>query len=311
MIYSKSNVILPNKTVTDRARANRIIKNKIKLMIALSVLSLIRKTVYVMAAVTLPFSLLFPSHTGFARSNETVIFSDTFSAAEPGSTAAANGEERSLSFSDMSGHWAEAPIREAAANGFISGFEDGTFKPDHSLTQGEFAALLTASLGIPNLASTIANSVPNAANPTELSIHNGNIQSLSDVGIMKENEFTSDEWDRELTRSVLILLCLRVMEPETMIDETLLEQRAIAAGLLDGKQEEEDTKQGHVNSELVYGQPNGKQEQADSIQLNAITKQVQAAWAAKVATRAEAVVITQRLRKSLGLADPNQEMLPY
>ena len=33
-------------------------------------------------------------------------------------------------FTDISGHWAETEIYEAAAHGWIKGYEDGTFRPD-------------------------------------------------------------------------------------------------------------------------------------------------------------------------------------
>jgi hypothetical protein len=281
MTYPKSN-ILHRKAVTDRARAYRIFKNKIKLMIAVSLLSIIRRLVCVMAVVTLPFSLLIPSHIGFARSNDIVVVSDALPVVEEGGIAADNEEEMTFLFSDIEGHWAEAPIREAAANGFISGYVDGTFKPDHTLTLAEFTALLTASLEVPILTPSTANSAPSTANSTEITLYNGNIQSLRDVGIIKKNEFTPDQWNRELTCSLLIALSLRAIDPNSINDESELEQRAISAGLLD-----------------------------DSHPTDTDSKQVQAEWTAKVSTRAEAVVVMLRLRNALGLAGPNKETVPH
>lgn len=87
MIDSKDNA-LHHQAVADKARSHRRFKNKIKLMIALSIFSIIRKTVYVMTVVTLPFSLLLPRPIGLARSNETVVFSD----AAPGAESERNAE---------------------------------------------------------------------------------------------------------------------------------------------------------------------------------------------------------------------------
>ena len=46
-------------------------------------------------------------------------------------------------FSDLSqDNWAKTAIEKLADNNIISGYEDGTFKPDNPLTRAEFAALL-------------------------------------------------------------------------------------------------------------------------------------------------------------------------
>ncbi|MGE5660444.1 MAG: DUF1565 domain-containing protein [Actinomycetota bacterium] len=45
-------------------------------------------------------------------------------------------------FSDISGHWAKDFIERLAGMNIISGFPNGTFKPDDSLTRAQYAALL-------------------------------------------------------------------------------------------------------------------------------------------------------------------------
>lgn len=49
-------------------------------------------------------------------------------------------------FSDISGHWAESRINEASKIGFVSGYKDGTFKPDKTVTRAEFATLLNNAM---------------------------------------------------------------------------------------------------------------------------------------------------------------------
>lgn len=49
------------------------------------------------------------------------------------------------SFSDINGHWAEEVIIWAADNGFISGYEDGTFKPQGYITRAEYYAITNQS----------------------------------------------------------------------------------------------------------------------------------------------------------------------
>ena len=43
---------------------------------------------------------------------------------------------------DISGHWAENQIKEWANIGYISGYPDGTFLPDNSITRAEFLTLV-------------------------------------------------------------------------------------------------------------------------------------------------------------------------
>ena len=47
-----------------------------------------------------------------------------------------------VSFSDVSGHWAEKYIMELAEKGIINGYEDGTFKPQGAIKKGEFLKLI-------------------------------------------------------------------------------------------------------------------------------------------------------------------------
>ncbi|MDF9409008.1 DUF1533 domain-containing protein [Pelotomaculum isophthalicicum JI] len=43
---------------------------------------------------------------------------------------------------DIAGHWAEAAIEKLVAMGAVSGYPDGTFQPDNTITRAEFATVL-------------------------------------------------------------------------------------------------------------------------------------------------------------------------
>ncbi|MDQ6422852.1 S-layer homology domain-containing protein [Paenibacillus sp. LHD-117] len=43
-----------------------------------------------------------------------------------------------IKFRDISGHWAVANIQQAVSIGIVSGYPDGTFKPDKTVTRAEF-----------------------------------------------------------------------------------------------------------------------------------------------------------------------------
>lgn len=49
-------------------------------------------------------------------------------------------------FSDIAGHWAEAYIRLAAGNGWITGYPDGTFGPQRDITRAETAMMINRVL---------------------------------------------------------------------------------------------------------------------------------------------------------------------
>ncbi|MCR4428803.1 MAG: BMP family ABC transporter substrate-binding protein [Caldiserica bacterium] len=50
--------------------------------------------------------------------------------------------------SDISGHWAEATILKLVEKNYISGYPDGTFKPNNTITRAEFVKILTSVMGI-------------------------------------------------------------------------------------------------------------------------------------------------------------------
>ena len=75
-----------------------------------------------------------------------------------GITGEQGGEE---TFSDISGHWAESAIRAAAAQGWVKGMSDRTFRPDDSITRAEAMAMLCRMLGCePASAAELPENMP-------------------------------------------------------------------------------------------------------------------------------------------------------
>ena len=54
-------------------------------------------------------------------------------------------------FNDIDGHWAKNAIIDFATKGYINGYEDGTFKPDNSITRAEFVKILNKAFGYTNV----------------------------------------------------------------------------------------------------------------------------------------------------------------
>ena len=57
------------------------------------------------------------------------------------------GDVTPVNFKDLAGHWAAANIRTAAANGWVTGYPDGTFRPDQYVTRAEAVTMVNRMLG--------------------------------------------------------------------------------------------------------------------------------------------------------------------
>ncbi len=55
---------------------------------------------------------------------------------------------QSVSFSDINSHWAKKWIENGVDLGFVSGYEDGTFKPDRTITRAEFSTMLNKAMQV-------------------------------------------------------------------------------------------------------------------------------------------------------------------
>lgn len=72
----------------------------------------------------------------------------------PGAKPEDPAETAKSRFTDMAGHWAAADVEKAAELGIIGGYEDGTFKPDASLTRAQFVTILYRQAGRPAVTGT-------------------------------------------------------------------------------------------------------------------------------------------------------------
>jgi hypothetical protein len=91
-------------------------------------------------------------------------------------------------FNDISGYWAEKEILAAHESGIVSGYPDGSFKPDKYVTRAEFAAILSQAF---DLTRDTSVQYPDVA------MHDWYAPYIGlDERFVKKNEFTnSDEFD--------------------------------------------------------------------------------------------------------------------
>lgn len=60
-----------------------------------------------------------------------------------------NPQPTNITFNDLNGHWAAAEINKLAALRALSGYPDGKFKPERTITRAEFAAMLVKGFQLP------------------------------------------------------------------------------------------------------------------------------------------------------------------
>lgn len=95
----------------------------------------------------------------------------TSSGATPGKVAVSSGgtqnkpsqQDNDISseqtYTDISGHWAEECIKRLSEKDIISGYDDGSFRPDNNITRAEFVKLIISAMNIPESGSDIFTDV--------------------------------------------------------------------------------------------------------------------------------------------------------
>lgn len=66
-----------------------------------------------------------------------------------------SAQTQAAGFSDIAGHWAQAAVEQLSQAGIITGYEDGTFRPDQTLTRAEAVTIVNRALGIAPLTSAV------------------------------------------------------------------------------------------------------------------------------------------------------------
>jgi len=89
-------------------------------------------------------------------------------------------------YGDVSGHWAEESLRRGYADGYLTGFEDRTMRPDEAITQAQVLTLLCRVLGADRKADDAALSLPADAWYAEAAL-----QALY-LGLLREGESVQD-----------------------------------------------------------------------------------------------------------------------
>lgn len=91
----------------------------------------------------------------------------------------------STAFSDIKGHWAEETIEKYKSEGIISGYTDGTFRPDNFVTRAEMAKIITLAFDLNAIDDQNSNSDENDKN---------HISSEAAFDISSVNDIDKNAW---------------------------------------------------------------------------------------------------------------------
>ncbi len=110
-----------------------------------------------------------------------------------------------VELSDIDGHWAENDIRELVGIGAITGYLDGTYRPEGTITRAEFSSVLRGALGLEEAAGA---TFPDTAGHWG----QGRIEALVQEGVIDTDLYGSYyRPDGSITREEIAMMTVRML----------------------------------------------------------------------------------------------------
>lgn len=102
-----------------------------------------------------------------------------------------------FAYTDVSdGHWAKSYINDLSGKKYLSGYEDGTYKPDNYVTRAEFAKILTNIFGVIDKSGVELADVADAAwyaDTMKIAVKAGYITGYADGTVKPDDKITRQE----------------------------------------------------------------------------------------------------------------------
>lgn len=109
-------------------------------------------------------------------------------------------------FEDAKGHWRSEAIQILTEKGVISGYPDGLAHPDDIITRGEFAALVSRTMELPEPEGAEATIRPDIAGHWS----EQDIEALIIAGIIQKDDFGIEfQPDQPISRMEMIRMLVR------------------------------------------------------------------------------------------------------
>ncbi|WP_158289652.1 S-layer homology domain-containing protein [Paenibacillus flagellatus] len=137
-------------------------------------------------------------------------------------------ESAAASLTDLSGHWAKESIEKAVSRGYVDGYEDRSFRPEASVTRGEFVKMAVTALGL---------QVSGKTDGAEWYVPYAN--AAVNAGIHRWSDFGSGDWNTPITRQEMARMVVRatdkeLQQPDVDKSDAELMYLAAKAGLIQG-----------------------------------------------------------------------------
>jgi len=129
---------------------------------------------------------------------------------------------------DVDGHWAESAIASLLEAGVVSGYGDGTFRPDATLSRAAFVRMLVSALGLQDAAASAHGQLAAAGAFSDVAGHwvtaGGFLDAAVAAGIVRPEEYSGGRFepDRAILREEIAVMLVRALG---------LEERALATPL--------------------------------------------------------------------------------
>jgi alpha-tubulin suppressor-like RCC1 family protein len=150
---------------------------------------------------------------GSARTTSTTTEESTTSTTEAGSTTTTLPSERR--FSDVAGSPYETAINDLSSQGVITGFEDGTFRPNATVTRQQFAKMIVKVWNYPVTGAEVCPFTDVAAQiGTDPFYPSKYVAVCAANGITLGKTATTFDPYSNITRQQLITMVVRVADPD-------------------------------------------------------------------------------------------------
>lgn len=132
---------------------------------------------------------------------------------------------------DIGSHWAEAAIQTAVEKKYISGFGDGTFRPDAAVTREQFVRMLVSAKKYGLCACKEQEGFKDLEEDRWSTVF---IRTAVQQGVILPPEFPTEEYEpaREITREEMAIMANRTLGVDVPLEDSLYE--AVKSGLLVG-----------------------------------------------------------------------------
>lgn len=112
-----------------------------------------------------------------------------------------------IELADIAGHWAREAIVQSMELGFVTGYEDGSFKPNARVTRAEIATMLARALKLEPGGSYL-NFVDKDVTPKWVQPF---IQAITEAGIVSGYEDGTFRANKEITRTEIAIIIVRAL----------------------------------------------------------------------------------------------------